>query len=259
MDFNVASISEKGEREKNEDCIVVSAAENSLCAVLCDGLGGHYGGELASACVCESIKKNFECHDWEGSPEELVNSLIEQAQEDLHVRQLELGREDGIKTTVCCLVIKDDKAAAAYVGDSRIYLFKNNKMFCRTQDHSVPQYLVKMGEIKETDIRHHPDRNKLLRVMGSKWDQPQQQQMKLPELDGRNDFLICSDGFWEWITEKEMTACLREADTSQAWLDKMRDLVNEHGAGNHMDNFSAIAVRVVNKNKIIKFGKFFRR
>lgn len=62
-----------------------------------------------------------------------------------------------------------------HVGDSRLYYFKNGKIVKRTLDHSVPQMLVARGEIDEKEIRHHPDRNRLVRVMGMEWDEPKYQ------------------------------------------------------------------------------------
>ena len=159
--------------------------------------------------------------------------------------QIELDKQDGMKTTACCLLIQNGKTAAAYVGDSRIYQFRKNKMLLRSSDHSIPQYLVNIGEIKERDIRHHPDRNKLLRVMGSEWETPRYQRLKLEEPERGDAFLLCTDGFWEWIEEKDMERFLKRASCSEEWLDMMKRFIYARGRGNRMDNLSAIAVMCV--------------
>ena len=80
----------------------------------------------------------------------------------------------------------------------------------RTIDHSIPQMLALAGEIKEKEIRRHPDRNKLLRVVGTDWENPQYEISEDVEKTGGEAFLLCSDGFWENITEKEMVKCLKD-------------------------------------------------
>ena len=91
-----------------------------------------------------------------------------------------------------------------HVGDSRLYYFKNGRIVKRTLDHSVPQMLVAAGEIDEKEIRHHPDRNRLVRVMGMEWDEPKYQVSEpMPEEPGQA-FLLCSDGFWENIEEEQI-------------------------------------------------------
>ena len=222
MRWDIAAFSERGERENNEDCVAYTAADAGICAVLCDGLGGHDAGEVASKCVCDSIITDFKKAPAGSNIDELVCTLVQNAQNALMQLQAELGKQGEMKTTVCCLLLQDGKAAAAYVGDSRIYRFEKNKMLARSLDHSIPQYLARLGEISERDIRHHPERNKLLRAMGSEWETPRYERMNLDgALDG-NAFLLCTDGFWEWIEDKEMSSMLRQASCCEEWLDKMK-------------------------------------
>ena len=113
----------------------------------------------------------------------------------------------------------------------------------RTLDHSVPQMLVNMGQIKEKDIRFHEDRNRLLRVMGTEWrgERPYElDHMAVPK--GEQALLLCSDGFWELIDEDRMTECLKQADSPENWLERMERIVCENGKEVDMDNYSAIAV-----------------
>ena len=117
----------------------------------------------------------------------------------------------------------------------------------RTLDHSVPQMLVNIGEIDEDEIRNHPDRNRLLRVMGAEWETPQYQYSEKIPLKKGQAFLLCSDGFWELITEKMMIRFLRRADSVDEWLDTMMDYVEEKGKEKNMDNYSAIAVWITGR------------
>lgn len=113
----------------------------------------------------------------------------------------------------------------------------------QTRDHSVPQMLVLTGEIKTEEIRSHPDRNKLLRALG---DDRETVKFELTRFDVRagDAFLLCSDGFWEPVTESEMLALLQSEPTARAWLEKMSRLAAENSGGKAMDNYTAVAVRV---------------
>ena len=102
--------------------------------------------------------------------------------------------------------------------------------------------LVAAGEIDEKEIRHHPDRNRLVRVMGMEWDEPKYQVSEpMPEELGQA-FLLCSDGFWENIEEEQMEACLEKYANPPEWLERMEKIVVKNGRGTNMDNYSAIVV-----------------
>lgn len=119
---------------------------------------------------------------------------------------------------------------------------EKNKVYKRTLDHSIPQMLVLSKDIKESEIRNHPDRNIVLRVMGIEWDEPMFDLMKPVPLKKCRAFLLCSDGFWELIEEKDMCALLKTSATVEDWLSSMVQVVKESGKDRNMDNFSAIAV-----------------
>ena len=136
----------------------------------------------------------------------------------------------------------DDCTYIGYVGDSRGYVFRRNKVRTRTLDHSIPQMLALSGEIKESEIRHHPDRNILLRVIGIDWEEPMYALLPRVPLSKCQAFLLCSDGFWELIEEKTMCELLKKAGSVEEWLDSMVRVVRENGAGTDMDNNSAVAV-----------------
>lgn len=229
------SLSKKGERDINEDYLDVSITPERLAFILCDGLGGHGNGDMASQYV---VKKMKDCLEESMSIEESIMS----AQEGLLKEQIRQNKCDSMKTTVTCLTISGDIARFSHVGDSRIYYFEKTKYKLRSQDHSVPQMLVNRGSIRETDIRHHEDRSRLLRVMGTEWDSPKYQMSEEIRLTDRTSFLLCSDGFWELIDEKDMCKTLKKAKTPGEWLESMEEIILKNGIGSNMDNYSAIAV-----------------
>ncbi len=228
-----------GGRPVNEDSVGVFPNGENNCFILCDGLGGHGMGDIASGLVVDVFRDQFYKTD------DAVNFLGQTflaAQDILTARQKASNAKHKMKTTATVVVTDDRNAYLGHVGDSRIYVFKNNRVLTRTQDHSIPQMLALTGEIKENQIRNHPDRNILLRVLGVDWEEAMYELMAPMPLSKCQAFLLCSDGFWELIEEKEMCALLKKAETVEQWLQSMECVVREKGMGRNMDNFSAIAV-----------------
>ena len=231
------SVTDKGERKKNEDSIGFIQKENRSVFILADGLGGHGNGYLASQFVVSYIKN---CIDQNQGME--MQECICQSQNALLEKQKELNAGNSMKTTLTVLDIQQGYAKLYHVGDSRIYFFRKNKFIQRTLDHSVPQMLCQTGRIKEKDIRHHVDRSKLLRVMGTPWETPRFSVSERIELKPKDTFLLCSDGFWELIDEKQMIKLLKKSSSGGEWIEKMTQEVVKNGVGTNMDNYSAIAV-----------------
>lgn len=235
-----AQISEVGERQINEDSVgFVNIGPETGLFILADGLGGHGRGEDASALIKEVSEEVFRSGYRE---EDCLMSCFEISQERLMEKQQTENAKEDLKSTLVLLTIRHGVIQWGHVGDSRLYYFENNRMIERTLDHSVPQMLVNAGEIREKEIRHHPDRNRLLRVMGMEWDGPQYQLSTEISVGERQSFLLCSDGFWENITENQMEACLKKASDVRDWLRRMTRIVSANGKGTNMDNYSAVAV-----------------
>lgn len=236
-------LTNKGERSINEDSIGVARNKDLYCFILADGLGGHGGGDLASASVVKTIQDYFS-QNGEFSQQCMENCIM-QAQNKLLEVQERMNKTNEMKTTLVILIMDEEKALWGHVGDSRLYHFLGKKQWTRTRDHSVPQMLVELGEIKESEIRGHEDRNRVLKVLGTEWDMPQYEIDSPVMLTGGKDaFLLCTDGFWELVDEKVMLKSLKHASDMEKWLLKMEEYLWKIGRGSNMDNYSAIAIRV---------------
>ena len=245
MRTDSASLSMRGDRPVNEDSILCVRNGQDQLFVLCDGLGGHLCGDEASTLVCSEMRKQF-LLDGIPDPERKLRHCIDRSQEALLEAQKRDSRHSGMRTTMCSVFISGSTVRAAYIGDSRIYHFRRGKLLRRTLDHSVPQMLVRMGELREEDIRGNENRNRLLRAMGMPWEIPQYDMWdSVHDAAAGDAFLLCSDGFWEWILEGNMEKILQKTENSSQWLSEMERVVRKAGKNQVMDNYSAIAVRFV--------------
>ena len=145
-----------------------------------------------------------------------------------------------MKTTLVFLYIEDGCARWMHIGDSRLYHFSGGHLQSQTMDHSVSQMAVLMGEITPQEIRFHEDRNRVLRALGGDNAKPDVSAPVI--LTGGNDaFLLCTDGFWEYVYEEEMEKTLQNAKTPQEWLKSMETILRTRTPADS-DNFTAAAV-----------------
>ena len=240
--FRTASLSRPGGRERNEDACDYRVSDAGGVWVVADGLGGHAGGERASRLAVDTLLAILGDAPFV-SPEGLSQAL-EQTQQVLLSAQREGGpHAAGMRTTVVVLACDGESALWAHVGDSRLYHFRAGVLLAQTRDHSVPQALVNAGEIPPEAIRGHEDRNRLLRSLGTEGAfRPSLPEAVVP-LEAGDAFLLCTDGFWEPVSEGEMTTALATAADPAAWLAALERLLLERVAPDH-DNYSALAVFV---------------
>ena len=239
MQLTYAMLTNVGSRSVNEDSARAQIVGDKACFVVCDGLGGHGMGDIASSLVADVFMQNFNETIDAGT---FLEDVFPVAQDALIEEQKRRGAQKKMKTTAVVLVSDEKYAYIGHVGYSRGYYFRRGRYKSRTKDHSIPQMLVLSREIKESEIRNHPDRNIVLRVMGVEWEDPQYELEKPIPLINKQAFLLCSDGFWELIEEKQMCQLLKKAKNVQEWLDGMKNIVINNGVGREMDNFTAVAV-----------------
>lgn len=232
--IQTAAYTNIGGRARNEDTVRKSAPlPDRLCMVVADGLGGHGGGEIASAAAADTI-----CGGWNGQVDAgVLLDLVQAAHRNVLSLQT---RQCAMKSTVVALAVENGKAAWAHAGDSRLYHFLNGKRVFQTRDHSASQIAVTLGEISVDQIRFHEDRNRVFRALGQDGD------LKVdahedPLEPGRHAFLLCTDGFWEYVLEDEMEEDLRAASDPEDWLARMRSRLTARAPSNN-DNNTAAAV-----------------
>ena len=236
--YDVSVWTDVGSREVNEDAVGVFERGNEACFVLCDGLGGHGMGEVAAALVRDVFGSRFaEGHD----PAGFLEDTFAAAQDILTAEQAYRGAGQRMKTTAVAGLLDGKRLRFGHVGDSRLYVFSGNRVLTRTLDHSIPQMLVIAGDLDESEIRGHPQRNYVLRVLGVPWEEPLYEIRKPLPLKKCQALLLCSDGFWEYVYEDEMCEARKTSQTPQQWLEKMRKC-REDKVGMDNDNNTAVVV-----------------
>lgn len=236
MNIQFAQCSMPGGRPYNEDCVRCAGSGSCFSAVVADGLGGHGGGEVASSTAAEVITSCFAA-----SPsvnEQNIKGMFEEANRQILAAQTPSCK---MKSTCVALFINGNDVSFGHIGDSRLYHFADGRLVFQTVDHSVSQMAVFAGEITPAQIRFHEDRNKVLRALGNDLDIKPEISMPLQLASGFHAFLLCTDGFWEYVLEEEMEIDLSKSHAPQEWISLMLQRLYKRVDGTN-DNFSAIAV-----------------
>ena len=232
-----SQVSKAGAREINEDKAVCVQRDGNYCFAVADGLGAHGKGEAAAGILAGVFDREFGlAHE---SNSAFLARVFNMAQAEIISSR---RKADEMKTTCVALSIIGGRYLWGHIGDSRLYYFHKGKLRKRTLDHSVPQMLVLSGEIGEDDIRRHPDRGKLLRAMGDDWDVRQYELSKEKRISKNDAFLLCTDGFWEYISDEMIARALKDSGDASGWLEAMLSVVEENGGNHSMDNYTAITV-----------------
>lgn len=233
------SVTNQGDRRVNEDSIGQYVEGDVGLFIVADGLGGHGAGEIASHYVVDRYLKCWRS-EYNHSAERYFSFVFADIQSGLLALQNEMHRD--MKSTAAAVFLTDKRLAICHIGDTRVYVFGKKKLIWRTLDHSVPQMLVSAGKMKEKDIRFHPDRNRLLRALGEEGEVVDCDMYSLNLSSNVDAILICSDGFWEYVEEREMIRTLYHADGAEGWIRAMEKLVIKHGKHHTRDNYSAIGI-----------------
>lgn len=235
MNISVSYYSAKGNRANNEDSVSVIESRHGVLAIVADGLGGHADGEVASKNAVSSLNERLRLV---APDEDQLIDAIQQASQDIYSSR---DPAHPMHTTVAALWVDEEAALAANVGDSRIYQFRNGEIIYQSLDHSVAQMAVLVGEMDRSQIRKSKNRNRLIRVLGD--SVVPKVDLEVLDIQAHDRFLICSDGFWEPVTESEMLNAISYTESAQAWLDSMREIV-EKANNPAQDNHTAIALMV---------------
>ena len=256
MKFEVKaySMQELGQRQNQEDCLfpaVGGQTGGDRLFILCDGMGGHEKGEVASATVCEVMSRAI-LSMWKPS-EPLADDIFQKALDAAYdaLDAKDDGGERKMGTTMTFVCLHANGATVAHIGDSRVYQLrpasggKTARIVFRTQDHSLVNDLVKVGEITEDEAKHHPQKNVITRAM-----QPRQERRAKADIAHLTDiqkgdyFYMCSDGMLEEMSDENILNIITKPDASnEQKIEILRGATDEN-----KDNHTACLI-YINKVK----------
>lgn len=236
MQIKTAYLTSCGGRSANDDTACIGQEGTRTWVFVGDGLGGYAGGKLASQAAGDALVRAAQSGGL--LAEEGLLTAADAA--DRAVRQVQQREKGRMKTTMVFLYLDGAQARWMHVGDSRLYHFQGARLKSQTMDHSVSQMAVLMGEITPDQIRFHEDRSRVLRALGAD-NARVELSPPTPLRAGVDAFLLCTDGFWEYVYEEEMQRALAAADSPAAWLGEMERLLQTRAPAEH-DNYTAVAV-----------------
>ena len=204
-----------------------TATPNGDLFVVCDGMGGHVGGAMASSLAVDSII-GYLLQQHYPDPIAALDGALQFANRQILDYAEQHPEFRGMGTTACIVLVRDNDVWIAHVGDSRIYLYlgAEQQLHRITKDHSFVQALVDAGQITDDMAEHHPQKNRILRALGVKDDmQPTFNYQNLPIHPKNGDiFLICSDGLSGMIPDSTIERVLSESSTLEERGKKLIDL-----------------------------------
>jgi len=264
--LEVYSIWELGTREKQEDSIFPEygkAKTSDRLFVLCDGMGGHSAGEIASGTICQTMGQSVlnRCPDVEGVfTDDTFQSALDDAFDALDTK--DNGATKKMGTTLAFLKLHAEGATIAHIGDSRVYHIRSGKdvddtkILFQTRDHSLVNDLVRIGELTPEEAKHSKQKNVITRAM-----QPCMEYRPKADLYHTHDilpgdfFMLCSDGILEQMEDDNLRFIFSDGGGN---VDNKIDILKKVTADNR-DNHSAIIVHVLGventSDKIINVQK----
>lgn len=247
MKFSTAQSSRLGNRNTNQDRCAIFTREQYTLLVLADGMGGHKGGEKAAQATidtCQTIFDNI-C-----LPIRDIRTFIEQLAKLSHkaIQEQNKDEPDIPRTTFVCCLIKGNNAIWAHTGDSRLYLFREGYIHNRTRDHSYIQDLLQLQAMTEKEASIHPMRNYVTACLGGPGDKLHISISQTTALKDKDLILLCSDGLWSAVNEKQMLSTLHSHSISlEKSLDQLTNLADNNSYP-HSDNTTAVAMYIEDCN-----------
>jgi serine/threonine protein phosphatase PrpC len=226
-------------RRNNQDQLLVT---ETIFAVA-DGMGGHAGGEVASLTAVDALRAAFDRAEKPATAAFLVEA-VQSANYEVYERS-QLGddlRGMGTTLTAAALVVEDgeERIAIANVGDSRAYMLSRGELTQLTEDHSVPEELVRQGQLEPDEVATHPQRHILTRALGILPDVEVDLWQMLPYRGDR--IMLCSDGLPREVSDDQIAAILRRlADPKEA----AQELISRARASGGADNITVVVIEVV--------------
>ena len=250
-------------RKANEDWLDSFECDNGLIAVVCDGMGGHVGGQVASHLAIDAIRA-FLTAKYFDDPKEAIVQACNAANNAILQRGMQQPELAGMGSTCVMLIVRDGKVYIGSVGDSRIYFLRSKKLIQLTKDQSYVQMLVDAGQLTPEQAEHHPRKNEITNALGLQGMKPATVLEDPINPEAGDCFLLCSDGLSGMVSDREIEKVVgNQQNMSQQ--DRVNTLIQKARANGGLDNITCQIVEFSvtpgasqtlpsGKTKILKYG-----
>lgn len=226
-------------RKENQDTYAVKTVGDFTVAVVCDGMGGTSGGQLASRIAVDTYLAELEQHLQGGMSAKQITQAsdycIASVNEAIRTASAEHPGYERMGTTLVSAVVREDLALISNIGDSRAYHISSGGIKQITRDHSLVESMVERGDLTPQEARHHPNRNLITRALGP---EPEVHPDTFAVTWKQGDFLLlCSDGLVNTVSDQEILFEVIHSDEPETCLDRLIALSVQRGAP---DNVTAI-------------------
>lgn len=229
-------------RENNQDALEYGfLGTTAQYAVVCDGMGGANGGNIASKIAVEvigsRIRDGFSPDHGGASVERLLDSAMATANSGVYERGQMQPELSGMGTTVVAVIVSNGIAYISHVGDSRLYLLRDGALTPITRDHSVVQELIESGQITEEEARSHPRKNYITRALGVVAEESGEYDEW--ELCSGDRLLLCTDGLTNEVRTEEIARLM--AQSSEEALESLVRAALDNGGS---DNITVVLMDI---------------
>lgn len=231
-------------RHENQDTYAFETfgAPGTVVAVVCDGMGGVSGGQLASALAVSTFMEELHQRAHVEMTVEQVSKMATQCVSRANLAVYERARAEeqyhGMGTTLVCVIASPDIAVVCNVGDSRAYHIGENGIRQVTRDHSVVEEMIESGKLTPEEARMHPNRNLITRALGP--DRNTTCDAFVVPLAQGDSLLLCTDGLIVTAEDSELLETVRGEADGEAALERLLELAKSRGAP---DNVTAVLIR----------------
>lgn len=229
-------------RNSNQDALQYGELENgAVYAVVCDGMGGANGGNVASNIAVDVIVKRIQDGYANGqmpySPSNLLASAMAAANIEIFDQGNTQPQYEGMGTTVVAIIVHDSVAYISHVGDSRLYLYRQGVLQQITRDHSVVQEMIENGQLSAEQARSHPRKHFITRALGvSAMEEGEYDEVTL-EKDDR--ILLCTDGLTNMVDDDRLADILSQGECV------VEQLIDAALQGGGTDNITTVLIEQV--------------
>lgn len=214
-------------RTLNEDTIGIHEEMKYNLFIVCDGMGGHNAGEVASALAKDTIINSFGGYFNEHNPVSSMEHALNLANDEIFALSHTDIHLTGMGTTVTAALSFQGKLYIAHVGDSSLFRIAHQQIEKITKDHSLVQELVDSGDLNQEDAKHHPNKNIITRAVGTK----NKVIVDTFVLDTTKEdiFVLCTDGLTDYISDEEILTVIVGQEDKRKAVVELKDLAIERG------------------------------